>query len=105
MRVGLKILTMFINAGLSNASGASLPWQQGPQPMRPLTQNKMKDQYAEQIEAVINTCILGTPQAPGQFKLKFEIDRSTGNQHVVVAISLANNAVRAIVRDMSKIIE
>ena len=104
MRVGLKILTMFINAGLGEAASSSLPWQQGPQEKN-ITQNKMKDQYAEQIEKVINECILGTPQAPGQFKIKFETDKSTGNQHVVVPISLANNAVRAIVRDMALIVE
>ena len=102
MRVGLKILEMIIDKGLSNAEDNTLAWQQS------LNSNSIgtrKVQLAEAVELVINEFILGTPGAPGQFKIRFEEDKATGNRYVLSKISLQNNAVRAIVNDMAHIID
>ena len=102
MRVGIKILTMVINVGLGNAGGDKLDWQntQGHQ-----TQKQRKDHLAETVEMIINEYVLGSTAAPGQFKLHFETDRNTGNQHVISPISLTNSAVRAIINDMGLLID
>ena len=102
MRVGLKILTMIINAGLGNASAKKLTWQDL---QAKETSNQRKDDLAQTVEKVINEFILGTEAAPGQFKLKFERDHNTGNQHVISQISLANSAVRSIINDINLVID
>ena len=66
---------------------------------------KRKENLAEAVELVINEFILGSHRASGQFKVRFEEDKRTGNKYVLSKICLQNNAVRAIVNDMAHIID
>ena len=93
---------MLVLIGLGNVAGKNLDWMEATSSFD--SENKRKDAFVDKFHSVVNNEILGTSDNPGQFRLNFETDRTTGTK-ILLPISLTNFAVRKIVDNLDKIID
>jgi hypothetical protein len=92
-RVGLKSIESILRSGLSNAIDGKLEW---------VVSNAKKtrqEEYISRVTDIIQTKILGTHEAPSQWRFPLAEDGSMGT------LSMDNNRTRSVINDLELIIE
>ena len=98
-RVGLKIMSLILQDGLSNAKGSLLPSTQN------IRSEYQREQiYNKHIEGLFNTTILGNMINKYQHDLPLE-DDPKGSSRIIGVINFENNKVRNIIQILEKIID
>jgi hypothetical protein len=93
-RVGLKLLTMVVLEGLSEAkAGTSMYAQER-------SEKKRLQMYIAEVERIINRTILGNEDCPGPFRLPYD-----EQEQKLSPISMENTKVRKVMYGLESLIE
>lgn len=92
-RVGLKSIESVLRSGLTNALQGKLEWVQA----RAI--QKRQDEFVARVTKIIQTQILGSNDAPSQWRFPLAEDGSMGS------LSMDNNRTRCIINELELLIQ